>query len=252
MADARGRRHRFPVAADACPGCRHRPDHNRPGYRLPGGHRRLRRAAARSGRTALQDTLAGPRPCQAARPPRRAPLRRLGAPGAASLVAGPSRLRPDRRSASFPGLGREVRGGAAARVRLAPGFGRHDPPRGPAAARQGPGRPVGLPATTPPAARVAALRHRLCRRGRPASLAVRPGPAPAARELDLSEQCKMGTRQKPRPPRARPARGAGRRTASRPSPATRYPSMKDGPMRWISVGLATEGGNARCTAASRQ
>ena len=215
MADARGRRHCLPVAADAGAGSRHWT-----GDRLAGGHRRRSRAAARLRCTALQDPLAGPRPCQTARPPRRPYLRRLGTSRAASLAAGTGRLRPDRRAAAGASVGRGIRGGRLDRVRLPPGARRHDPPRRPASALPRVGRAVGVPAPPAPAAAALAVRHWLRRRRRPAGPAVRPGPAPAARDwssrighgksrarrepVPQGERVVGRHRSLPRPPVARP------------------------------------------------
>ena len=254
MADPRRRGDRRPLAAGPGPWNR-----RAAGRRGAGGPCRRGRPAARPGRPAFQGTLLGARPDPAPGLAGGARLRRLGPPGAAPFAAGPGRLRAGLRPAAGPAMGRGVRGGGAARVRVAPSAGRHDPPRHPAAACAGEGRAMGAPAPQALAAAALALRHRLRRGGRFPSVSVRLGPAPAAREPGLAGGAGKDVlgvrldeaRQKPRPPRARPARGASRRTPARPSPATRHPPRRGGPVRWIRVVPSATDGNARCVAAPR-
>ena len=138
MADPRRWGDRCPLAAGPVPRNR-----RAAGRRGAGGPCRRGRPAARPGRPALQGALPGARPGPALGPAGGARLRRLGPPGAAAFAAGPGRLRAGLRPAAGPAMGRGVRGGGAARVRVAPGARRHDPPRHPAAARAGKGRAMG-------------------------------------------------------------------------------------------------------------
>ena len=269
MADARRRGHRLPVAARPDLRGRRRPAPHRSDRRPAGRPCRLLRAAARPGRPALQDPFPGPWLRQAARPPGRARLRRLWPPGTAPLAAGPGRLRPGLRAAADAPVGRGVRGGDGIRVRLAPGAGRHDPPRGPAAAHARAGRAVGPRAPPAPAAAALALRHRLRRGGRPASLAVRPGPAPAAQKFGLASGGGKGAREgstaekgtAKAAPAASPSR-EGERVVGRqrglPRPPGARPkgllpkerSHRGGPMRGISVTTAPSRDNGRCIIAA--
>lgn len=124
---------------------------------------------------------------------------------------------------------------------------------------------MGSPAPFAPAAAAPAVRHRLRRRRRAASAPIRPVPAPVAQIPALLENWRSGmtgkrnsrdkeARQRPRLPQAPPAWGSSRRTASRPSPATRRLHMEetpqgiryDKPMRRITVRAAPAGCTPWC------
>ena len=183
MADPRRRGDRRPLAAGPGPWNR-----RAAGRRGAGSPRRRGRSAPRPGRPALQGALPGARPGPAPGPVGGARLRRLGPPGAAPFAAGLGRLRAGLRPAAGPAMGRGIRDGGAARVRVAPSAGRHDPPRHPATARAGKGRKMGPPAPPALAAAALALRHRFRRGGCSPGAPVRRGPAPAAREPGLENR----------------------------------------------------------------